>query len=487
MIKGNILFANFYDSVGVPNYTMSVQPGKKKGINSSIMGGYSLGIYKYIDEKKKNAALEVIKYLTSKKFQKEVVIKQLRLTSFLEELYDDPESCQYINCEMLHEIQYFRRPIGTMKQYDYFSKRAIRYFQDLLDGKKTVEETLTDIDDINRVYYFTIHSTIGGIILIFLGILLVIVLSSTCLIFIPRFKKYFQFLSEDLWIMYTVGSIFILGSAFGYYYLPSKKICILRRMLHINGESLILIPVLYELIINFPLVNKFSEYIKNHKFACISFSYLFQLLLTALNSYFGAFTTKEINHDNTNKNFYICENENTIGKTFTQIQYLYTIILYISICVLLFFEWNIKKIYFDVRHFSFVMIINGISKAFHYLFNYIDLNNYILYNSLFILIISSYVIINHIYIFTLRILLLHRKQIYYMSEEKIIKDNIHKNNAGSGSLKNAVVNKLETTVYNSSSKGSLARSSDKLFNNNDFKSKLLNIHYMSSQNISSLS
>jgi len=386
LFNGNILFAHFYSSLTIPLYSMSVLPGRKDGINSSIIGGYSIGIYKYISEEKKEAALEVIKYFSSKEFQKEVIVKQLGLITALEELYDDSDVCKFINCDMLHEIQYYLRPISTMENYNDFSKRAMKYFQELLDGEKKVEDTLNNINDINRIYFITWKNTLGAILISFLVIIFIIVIIATSLIFISSFQSYFTFLSNDLWIIYTIGSISLLASAFEYFSLPSKKKCILRQTFYINGESLIYIPLICKLTINYPIINKFSTWVEKHKLIYVASLYSIQLLSSILNAVFGSIGIKEINLDKSEKNFYICANNSTVGKAFTQIQYFYTLLLYFSICIFLFFEWNIEQTYFDIRHFSFAIIMDGISIALHYLFDFHSINSYILYNILFIFI-----------------------------------------------------------------------------------------------------
>jgi len=471
MFKENILFANFYDSVNIPNYSMSVQPGNKNGINSSIIGGYSIGIYKYITEEKKKAALEVIKYFSSREFQKEVIVKQLGLITFLEELYNDYEACKSINCDMLHEIQYFHRPISTMENYNDFSKRAMDYFQDLLDGKKTVEDTLNSIDDINRIYYFTIYSTLGGVILGLLLLVLVIVLISMNLIFIPSYKKYFTFLSNDLWIIYTIGSILILTSAFEYFALPSINKCIFRRIFYINGEIFIFIPILYKLIINYPIINDYSEWVKKHKYMTISILYLIQFLLSILNVKYGSFETKKVNLYYYNKNFYVCINNGAIGKGLTNIQYFYNTILYISICILIFLEWNIKQTYYDIRQFAFTMIINGFSNSLHYLFNCMQINNYILYNLIFIFINLNYVLANHIYIYTLRIFILKDIIIYANKNKKTTNEN--------NEIRNSSLNNSCKSDERSNKSSSISNSDKKLTPYNS-KKRLLNLHYLSS-------
>jgi len=138
MQKEKIIFSNFYSTLStsiMPNYKVSILPGKNEGVNGSILGGFNIGINKNISKEKLNATLEVIKYFSSEDFQKKIIIKQLKLFSGLEKLYDDDEVCKNVNCSIIKDSQFYIRPSSTLKDYQTFSDRVKKYFYKFLDGE----------------------------------------------------------------------------------------------------------------------------------------------------------------------------------------------------------------------------------------------------------------------------------------------------------------------------------------------------------------
>ncbi|OUM58126.1 hypothetical protein PIROE2DRAFT_16688 [Piromyces sp. E2] len=207
-------------------YTISLLPGRTEDVNASILGGFNININKNISNERIRAAIEVIKYLSSERFQKEIIIKQLNFFSFVKKLYDDKETCQYVNCNIMKEIQFYVRPSSTIRN-ENFSDRAVKLFHRFLDGEKTAEEVLNEIEDIIKIYYFTMKSTVGAIIMSILVLTFFIVILSTIMVFIPKLKnEYFKFLSVDLWIVYAMGSVFMLISIFEFYDVQTKEKCL---------------------------------------------------------------------------------------------------------------------------------------------------------------------------------------------------------------------------------------------------------------------
>ena len=73
----NYLFAKFWklpdDDIEI-RYYLSAPPGSKSGVSSSMVYGKYLGISKLISEEKKQAAVQVLKYLTSPDIQKQLLL-----------------------------------------------------------------------------------------------------------------------------------------------------------------------------------------------------------------------------------------------------------------------------------------------------------------------------------------------------------------------------------------------------------------------------
>jgi len=465
-----VLFSHFfsscYNSIS-DKYYLSLLPGKKEGINSSVIGGFALGLNKKCSDTRKEKALEVLKYAVSKEFQRDVIVKELGYFTALEELYHDPETCSYHPfCDFLNNVQYYLRPSGTMKNYKEFSRRTVKYFHELLDGKLTPRQLLNKIEDINKYYTINTKSTLGLILLVITSIIMCCVIGTTCLIFVKKLKHYFKFLTTDLWIIYALGSVFLLCSVLSYFNETTELKCALREEFIINGYSLILIPLVFKLISNFPLVNKLSSFAINNKNVFVFGLYFIQLILTLIFVFMGKISMISINDGNEEKNFYKCYNGTALGKAIFYIQVAYGIALYFAVCLLIFFEWNITETHFEVRQFSVVVIIEGITLALLLILNIISFKNYLLYNLLFIFINFISVIVNHFYIFVVRTLISVHNETYNKSEEKIIGDMVQNNkytNTSSSDNNRGTMNKSNGSIYSGNSK--------------DYKSKLIGLHF----------
>ncbi|ORY55562.1 periplasmic binding protein-like II [Neocallimastix californiae] len=486
MTKGNILFSNFYSSLVLPNYSISVLPGKKMGINGSILGGFNIGINKNIEKEKIEASIKVIQYLFTERFQKEVIVKQLGLITALSTLYDDEESCRYINCDMMKEIQFYLRPSSTMKDYEHFSDRVLKYFYKYLDGSITTKELQNKISDINSHYSIQITSLCGLIILGIVIILLCCVFFSSLILFTPKYnKRYFKFMSTDFWVLYLIGSLFILASVMEYYNTPTSKKCAFRHICMEIGDSLVFIPLLFKLAVNFPKINKYSKWIEKNRYIFFTLLFSVQFLLSILIIATKAYKIKEINFYKELKNFYICDYNNTVGKIVSYTQISYNIIIYFIICFLIFLEWNLNETFFDVRHFTVVLIIDGINQILKIVFNNLNINNYILYNLLHIIINFSCVLMNHIYIFFIRVIFMSISSKEDLDNKKMrdIIINNRYSNIKDTTLNRGYISSNAKTDYSSSANNTNSTLSGKFSKDmseslKTLKVTLINYHYL---------
>ncbi|OUM66701.1 hypothetical protein PIROE2DRAFT_6016 [Piromyces sp. E2] len=163
LTEETILFSNFWDfEHNIPNYYMSPPPGKNEDVNGSCLGGYLLGINNYISNDRKLASAEIIKFLTSEYVQKEIILKYFKSFSGLFKLYDDPEICSYTDCELIKTIQGIERPSSVIDNYEYYSNKYTDLIAEFLFNNKSINEVLSEIEDITKIYDFSItSSTIG--------------------------------------------------------------------------------------------------------------------------------------------------------------------------------------------------------------------------------------------------------------------------------------------------------------------------------------
>ncbi len=476
MKNEKLLFVNFYSSLNIPNYKKYILPGKNEGVNGSVFGGFNIGINKYIDEEKLKPALEVIKYLTSEKFQKEIIIKQSKLFSGLSKLYDDEECCQYVNCDVMKETQFFHRPSSTMENYEYFSGKAVKFFQDFLNGHISVKEVLKDIENIININYFNINSTVGAIVMAIIIILFVIIALSLILIFTPKYRKdYYNFLPLDFWLIYTLGSVIMLVTNILIYNEQNAVKCTIRYILMALGNACIFIPILYKLLISFPKINQFSEWLRKNRFIYVFTFVIIHSLLSTIISVIGTFKIKDINFKNDDLNFQICDFDNRIGKILYLFQCILNLILYLVIGFLIFLEWNLTEIFLYLRHIAFVMIIDGITLTLYIVMNSVDINDYILYGLIHISINLLFVFMNHIYLIVIRVLFSIKTKGKSYDEKK--ENNIMKNKYFAQGL--GVNN--ETFADSNNNKTFISTSSRTTYiyevSKSSYSSKLISYHY----------
>jgi len=402
----SVLFSNFWDfDHNVPNYYMTPLPGKTEEVNGSIIGGYLFGINSYISDEKKAASAEVIKFLTSEYVQKEIILKYFRSYSGLFKLYDDEEVCSYTDCELIKNIQGIERPSSLIDNYEDYSSKYTTLISEFLFNNKPIKEVLSEIEDITKIYYFSIKtSTLGLIFFIVLITIFYIILFMTVLLFIPKYKKFIKFLTNDLWLIYIFGIILIIISGLTKFDEINIIKCNLNHVFLSIGLNFVLNPILYELIINFPKINKFSTWIKNNKYKFIIFIEAINIILNLLLLLISSYNIK-IKVINDNKNYCICILDNKFGISITIIQIIIPVIKYLIIIVLIFFEWNMVTIYHEIRVLIVIMGMDGILFILFTIYKFIKIENYVLYHTLYLCIILMFCFTNHTYLFAIRVLI----------------------------------------------------------------------------------
>ncbi|KAL6633006.1 periplasmic binding protein-like II [Neocallimastix californiae] len=191
MEEKNLLFATFWDSV-LPKdfnlYIKSILPGRIDGISGSCLGGYNLGISDYIDEEHKKASIEVFKFIFSKEFQRDYIIKKYHQYSGIMELYKENETCSNFECDILTNLQFIERPI-EMKNYEEYELKFLEYFYKFLYYGKDIEKMVQKIEEITKFYYLKLKNDVCGIIIFsILNVIFIIVLISLLLNFVPNIK-----------------------------------------------------------------------------------------------------------------------------------------------------------------------------------------------------------------------------------------------------------------------------------------------------------
>jgi len=271
--SGNFLFIKFwYSPFASWNkyiYNCTNIPGVKEGISGSIIGGFNLGINKYIDKDKLNTTIEVFKFITSKEIQKKGIL-EYGYYSGIPSLYDDEEICSKRNCEFYRNVQFVLRP--TRKDYNNYSRTIRNDIYKYLYGDDDVDllKILKTIDSITKNYNFLIMSNdspIGLIIFITVISLFVIYILSLIPLYLNMYYSYFQFLSKDFYLITVVGSLLILSNCFLDFGTKSVFKCHLRVVFISIGLTFCLIPFFYKLIISIPMDNGLIIRIRKKKYS----------------------------------------------------------------------------------------------------------------------------------------------------------------------------------------------------------------------------
>jgi len=140
------------------------------------------------------------------------------------------------------------------------------------------------------------------------------------------------------------------------------------------GYTIILIPFLYKLIIDFPKINKKSKWIQENKYI---FFLVFLLIDTVLIS---IISINNIDVDtillNEEKNFNKCKYNNIFGLILSLICY---VIILIAMLQFSYIEWYRKTYCCVVRINAFLIYVNTLAVLLSIIFYFISINNYIIY------------------------------------------------------------------------------------------------------------
>ncbi|ORX42904.1 hypothetical protein BCR32DRAFT_273667 [Anaeromyces robustus] len=307
---------------------------------------------------------------------------------------------------------------------------------------------------------------------------------SLILLFMEKYEPLFRFLPKDFWIISVLGSFIVLCANFTIYGKVTILKCLLTMICLTVGFGLNIVPCLYGLIINFPLKNRFSEWIKIHRYFLL---FVFVLIFALINSAFilKPFTPMITLFDG-GKNYERCVMMDSFGLfVLISIPFVdFTILT--SILILVFIEWGIKEIRFETRCLLAVASLNIVYLAIFNILSYFSFRSYIVWHIIStcnytLLSISNYLIIYCYRIFSL--LMKNEEEDMYGSIMKEFQDNNERFNM-STTIKSAVVsesfeeNKIKSdTNYNESTK---------MFTENDTfsrKNERISIHSTSSAKI----
>jgi len=277
-MNGRSIFLKYWNYYSTEKYSINHLPGSTPEVFGSCIGGSNIGINSFINPEKQMASAEVIKYMTSKETQRDLVMAQ-NMISGITSLYDEEDVCQIKDCELIKSIQYTNRPIHVNDDYDSYASFFRNNIFEFLYGNKTASQVLHNISDYTKIYTISLNTDetyYGLIFTIILIILIFCMCFSLVFLYIKSFDMYFSFLPKDFWFISVFGNILILCSGFLELGKITEVKCLVKWSIYSLGFTFNLIPVLYKLIENFPEENKYSKWIKSNRY--IFLGYLFLLI-----------------------------------------------------------------------------------------------------------------------------------------------------------------------------------------------------------------
>ena len=429
-----------------PIFKATALPGRKEGVSGSYIISTNLGVSNYIDKGRRKAALEFIKFIALKETHKKYIINN-HFFSAITELYDDEEVCKVIECDIIKNSYPFSFMNNDVNLFgnDNYQKKYREIIFEYLYKDKPINEVLKKINDISKIYTFSLKtddSNIGLIIFIISLIFLTIMVLSLIFLFIKKLDKRFQFLSKDLWIITTLGSIILLSSIFTLYGDVTNVNCHLRATLINVGFILSICPSLYKLIINLPKRNKVSKWFENNKYISILIIMIFSMSLNGIFAISLYDLQNLITSDE--KNYLKCIMNNKYGSLAYYIIVIYDLFIILISLFLIFLEWNLKETYIDVNLLAAALFMDILSLFLLNIIDNIKFKGYIIYNILLAINILIFSISNHFFIYFVRILPIFGKNPNYEYSRTFLKNILNSDLNNLKNLSDSPVNDNET-------------------------------------------
>jgi len=422
LFMGKALFAKFWKLPIVEGlYKQTRLPGVKDGISASTLGGSNIGINKYISEDKRKAALQIVEYLTSYDVQKNYSIEKKVLPT-IESLFFDLEVCKAVDCELGRSLQPIARPGSLTENYDEYAFKVKNYLHEFYYGDKDAAEVLNKINDLTKIYHIALDSstTSGLIVFIVTIVIALFIVSSYACLFVEKQKIFFEYLNTKSWTMIFIG--FILGLLT----IPTTQLgeienykCTLNFTLISFSFNLIFIPILHQLIVNFPDKTKSMMWIESNKSTFFITVYSLDVVLNSL-LFISSFEAEVVASDDI-KNFKTCAIRHVFGKVIMILILLEKGVIMGSLGLLVFAEWNLKSVTKDVRFITGALYMNLLIVILVFIKNFININNYEHYFTFYSVLTLLYVCMNYFFVYGVKLIYMKigKEKIMEMIEKKV--------------------------------------------------------------------
>jgi len=448
---------------------MSALPGKYENVTGTIINTTNFGINKIISKKRKELAVEFLKFVASKEIQKKFSIQDQFLGGNMK-LYSDDVVCSVVDCDIINKNQplsFFNndeRLFGDDNYYPEYQKLLGYIF-----GDRTAKEVLDELDDYTKIYTFSLKTDdtkMGLIMFIIFLILLSCTILSIIFVFIKKLEYRFIFLSKNLWFITTLGTVILLSSIVTLYDDVTNAKCHLRITLINVGFILSICPSLHKLIANFPKKNEISLMFRINKYITIIVIMIFTV---ALNEVFAmtSYNIEEIKPEK-GKHFQKCVMENIFGNIIYGTIQFYNFFMIVISLILIFIEWNLKETSLDVKYLATALFMDTLSLILLIIFDKITIKDYVLHNLVLAINIMLFAVSNHIFIYLVRVMPMFRPDYKHEEARKFL-----------GKISNSNLYGSNKPTYANSSYNKPSLSSSSSFNKHSmaFYSNLVNSSY----------
>ena len=380
MSQQSALFVKFYYIPGLLSdprtpYVVSSMPGIREGMSGTVLVGYNVGIINKIEKRKLKPAIEAIKFFTSEKVQKDLVLKEF-IISGISYLYEDEDTCSKIRfCDFYRYPQATRKPENKLGINNYYEDFTRIFYKFLYEGENA-KDVLRKMDNLSKLYHVSIDtkdSYMGLIVFIVYISTVVLIVLSLSFLFLKKFNKLFLYLlSTHDWLILTSGIIMILSCSITKFGDLEPFNCHLYLILLTVGFSCMYVPLLRILIITFPDdYNKYSLWVCDNKYIFYSFFFFIDATLNGL-AFIKPYEVENVIVVEGN-NYQQCVKHNS---AIIYIMIGYKFIFSLGLLLLNFIEWNLVKIKIDVRLILASLYLNLMTIIILLIFSALNINNY---------------------------------------------------------------------------------------------------------------
>jgi len=335
-------------------------------------------------------------------------------------------------CDMFKNVQPMKKPY--VNEIPDYGEKFYLHSKNYLYNGISVNDTINRLENISKIYYISLdlsENSIGLISVIIISVISLMMLFSIVFLFTDNFIPFFKFLPSGMYIIMIIGVILTI-------YTPLTNIgpitvlkCHLKSFLLAVGFTLYTVPVLAQLIINFPDHNNISNWIKRHKYLFLLFFLLIDILLILL-SLLKPYLRDQIiipKGDNDRKNFKVCKMNLNFSIIFLSINIITKVLILVISLFLIFIEWNIKSTFYDIRLIVNIVYSTILLLAMLYIVDIVNISDYKLIFIVKVIITIFISISNYLFLYGFKLILaiMHKKNLKLPFIKKI-NDNVINNN-----------------------------------------------------------